>query len=190
MILFHLILAHFIGDFLLQSNDLIKKKYQTWVGTFQHAMIILAITALAVFPFWPDAKTWKILGVIFVLHFIQDVIKVEIDKNYNPKMRTWPYFGDQFFHLFLILLLSNRMQPEQSFELPVWLQDLYMSPAVILALTGIILLSYTFEITLFQFKRKKHPHARFKPNKNGMRHRVVAFAIFTSVFLLLTSFLA
>ena len=186
MIILEIVLAHLLGDFVFQSNDLIQKKYKSWRGTFEHVCIISAFTALFLFPFWRYAETWIVVGVIFATHFVQDLLKVEFDLRYNQKKKsTVPFFLDQILHLSLIAYLSTFFVALEPAALPAWTGDLYFSKYLVIYWMGLVLFSYTFEITLFQFTRKRSKKTLvFKPNFNSMVRRMLFFSVLYGLFLM------
>lgn len=183
-----LLIAHLLGDFVFQSNSLLKKKYETWVGTFQHVLIITVFTILMLFPYWNTSWAWVVVGVIFVMHFVQDLLKVEFDKRFNDKKRSvTPFFVDQVLHISLICLMGRGFQALPTMNLPEWLENLYFSDPVNVLLVSILLLTYTFDITRFQFERHESKTVKsYHPDHKGMTVRVLAFTIiYLGVFLAL-----
>ncbi len=183
MLILQLLVAHLLGDFVFQSNALIKKKDETWKGTLEHAAIITGFTALFLLPYWLQPKAWLTVGVIFGVHFAQDVIKVEYDKRFNKSHSTLPFFIDQFCHIALIVLMGRGFERLETLGLPEIFMNLYASPFVHILLAGIVLLSYTFDITLYQFKHKVQQDLAYTPDHKGMFQRVLAFSVFYSFVL-------
>ncbi len=178
MTFLHLILAHLLGDFVFQSNDLIQKKYKSWTGTFQHVCIIGTFTILAMLPYWHQREAWLIIGTIFGVHFVQDCLKIELDARYNKKKNTFPFFADQILHVTLIYFLSPWLDEVAPLNLPSWLAALYSSEMVVVYLIGAILLSYTYDITLYQFYRQKSKTPReYKANIPSMLRRIAAYSV-------------
>ena len=186
MIILEIVLAHLLGDFVFQSNDLIQKKYKSWRGTFEHVCIISAFTALFLFPFWRHAETWIAVGIIFATHFAQDILKVEFDLRYNQKKKsTVPFFIDQILHLSLIAYLSTFFTALEPAALSAWMEELYFSKYLVIYWIGLVLFSYAFEITLFQFARKRSRKPLvFKPNWSGMVRRMLFFSVLYGLFLM------
>ena len=172
-----LILAHLLGDFVFQSNGLIKKKYKSWRGTLEHALIITFFTALALAPYWRSSWTWLAIFIIFTVHFSQDVLKVEYDKRYNENCSTKPFFIDQLGHFSLLIIVAYTFKDlviHESYEV---LEPLYFSNAYHLYLIGIILVTYTYDITKFQFKIKREKALVYKPDHLGMLVRLLGFTL-------------
>lgn len=188
MIFLHLIIAHLLGDFVFQSNDLILKKYKSWVGTFQHVCIIGVFTILSLFPYWQHRETWLVIGTIFGVHFAQDCLKIAYDIRYNQKKSTLPFFADQIFHVTLIFLLSPLLKDLPALSMPAWLEGLYFSKVAAIYIMGAILFSYTYDITLYQFirQRAKKP-LEFNANIPGMLRRIAIFSVLYAAALILGS---
>lgn len=186
MTFLHLILAHLLGDFVFQSNDLIQKKYKSWTGTFQHVCIIGAFTILALLPYWHQREAWLVIGAIFAVHFVQDCLKIELDARYNKKKSTFPFFADQVLHVSLIYFLSPWLDGLAPLDLPNWLNALYSSEMVVVYFIGAILFSYTYDITLYQFlrQRSKAPLG-YKANIPSMLRRITAYSLAFVVALIL-----
>lgn len=185
MVILEIILAHLLGDFVFQSNDLIHKKYKTWRGSFEHVCIIAAFTAVFLFPYWKHSETWMVVGLIFSVHFVQDILKVEHDVHFNPKKSTLPFFLDQILHLSLIVYLSTLFVDLAPLALPSWAEELYFSKYLVIYWIGLVLFSYTFDITLYQFARKKSKKPlKYKSDFSGMVKRLLYFSIAYVLFLL------
>ncbi len=181
-------IAHLLGDFVFQSNTLIKEKYKSWKGTFKHSLIILAFTALLLFPYWLTARAWIVILAIFITHFVQDYLKVEYDKRHNKKKSPAPFFVDQASHLLLIILLGRGFEEIQTLALPEWISTLYFSQTFAVLFVSMILLSYVLDITKYQFKRSKHRKLIYHADYIGMLHRIWAFTIFYLIAFLIYNF--
>jgi len=178
-------LAHLLGDFVFQSNSLLKKKYHSWVGTAEHASIIAFLTALFLFPYWFAWQTWAIVFCIWGVHFTQDVLKVEYDKRFNANLSTAPYFLDQMGHIALMAFLVWLFPVHQNITLPEGLHAFYFSPAFLFLALTFVFLSFVYDITLYQFYHKKHPQQEYVPDVRGMAERMVSFLVFVLIFLFL-----
>lgn len=105
-----LILAHLIGDFLLQPQKWVlhkethkhKSKFLYW-----HILVHLcALVALLQFDF----TYWLGILIVIVTHYIIDVIKLHLRKSVNTRL----LFGlDQLAHFFIIALVVKLYEPYQ-----------------------------------------------------------------------------
>lgn len=176
MLILQLLLAHLLGDFVFQSNKLIKEKYKSWKGTLKHALIVAALTFLAMFPYWDKWETWFIIAVLFTLHFSQDVFKVEYDKKMNKKKSQTPYFMDQVGHILLIMILGTIFADA--------LPEFYWSAEFIFWLIGLVFLSFTIDITKYQFSYHNEKKREYIPDYKGMSRRMFIFSLIFGIYLL------
>lgn len=98
MLLLKLILAHLIGDFILQPDSWVKEKEEKKLRTpklYIHALLHGALTLLIV---W-DLTFWLPAAIIAVSHLIIDAAKLLLQKEENK--RTW-FLVDQLLHLAVI----------------------------------------------------------------------------------------
>jgi len=100
MILFtKLFLAHLIGDFLLQPNKWVLHKEENKAASkylYFHVLIHLVVTMLLL---W-DLSYWKIALLIFVSHYVIDLVKLYVTPLFDNK--SIPFFIDQALHILVI----------------------------------------------------------------------------------------
>ncbi|MBU2946056.1 DUF3307 domain-containing protein [Zobellia uliginosa] len=100
MILFtKLLLAHLIGDFLLQpSRWVIHKEANKEKSKYLYAHVLLhfALTMLLV---W-DLKYWKIALIIMVSHYFIDLAKLYVTPMF--RLKSIPFFMDQVLHIIVL----------------------------------------------------------------------------------------
>ena len=105
-----LILAHIIGDFLLQPTKWInhkethkhKSKFLYWHITVHLGALILVLQA--------DFKYWLGIAIIVATHYIIDVIKLHLKNILNERLL---FALDQIAHLLIITLVVNIYIPYQ-----------------------------------------------------------------------------
>jgi hypothetical protein len=101
IILVKLILAHLLGDFLLQPDPWVnakeEKKLHAW-QLYVHAIIHFTLLMILV---W-DVTFWKWALLLALFHLIIDIAKVYIQKI---KTKRRYFFVDQILHLLLILIV-------------------------------------------------------------------------------------
>ena len=103
MILFlKLLLAHFLGDFVFQSDQWVRekeiKKHKS-PTLYLHALLhgLLSLLLVAEISFWPYA------AIITFSHLIIDWAKLVFQKNSNRKF--W-FFIDQLMHLLILIIVT------------------------------------------------------------------------------------
>lgn len=102
MIFIPLILAHLLGDFLLQPNSWVADKEKKKLGSIYLYLHVLIHMVLVMIVLW-DLNLWWIAVIIGVTHFIIDGMKLLFQTSKSK--RTW-FFGDQLLHIAVIILLS------------------------------------------------------------------------------------
>lgn len=101
IILIQLILAHFIGDFLLQPKAWVAKKEKQKAKSFKLYLHILIHGLLVLIILW-DFKYWLLVILLTVSHGIIDILKLYAQKESNKS--NW-FLIDQVLHLISILAL-------------------------------------------------------------------------------------
>lgn len=99
MLIPHLLFAHMLADYVLQTNWLVARKGSTWYGLALHGAIVGLTSGLALAPYL--GQLWFLLIALTALHTAQDYLKV----HYGPRLVLhpfWPYLGDQLLHYLAI----------------------------------------------------------------------------------------
>ena len=102
MIFFNLILAHLLGDFILQPNSWVadkEKKKGRSIYLYLHVLIHIALTML----FLWDFNLWWVALIVGVSHLLIDVTKLSFQTAKTK--RIW-FFIDQIAHTLVIVALS------------------------------------------------------------------------------------
>ena len=112
-----LLLAHLVGDFLLQTDSFCEKKRERRFRCgflYIHAVIIVALSLLA---FW-DLSFWPWALAIGVVHLIIDGIKACVRKD-----SVWIFISDQFLHIVIIAVVAYVSVERRFWIAPNWLTD-------------------------------------------------------------------
>ncbi len=94
-----LLSAHILGDFLLQTDGMVRKK-KGFFGQALHA----GIHALLAYVFVGLWLEWKLPAIIFITHMLIDVIKVRSKNN------LCNFVFDQLLHVAVIVCIGCFMQ--------------------------------------------------------------------------------
>ena len=134
-----LILAHFVGDFLLQPSSWVRDKQRRKVKSkylYYHIGVHLGLLLIAT-----QFNKEYLLGVLFLAwsHLIIDVAKLHFEKKKTEKL--W-FFIDQLLHLIMIALVVYCYCP---YEIPI--EKLYAQQSLAL-LTSLVLVTYVSAIVL------------------------------------------
>jgi hypothetical protein len=101
IVLIKLILAHFIGDFLLQPKSWVKEKEIKKAASSKLYLHILIHGLLLLLLLW-DFDYWLIMLLLMLSHGIIDTVKLYAQNESNKT--TW-FLTDQGLHILSILLL-------------------------------------------------------------------------------------
>ena len=137
MIFIPLILAHLLGDFILQPNSWVADKEKKKGGSIYLYIHVLLHIILAFVFLW-DRNLWWIALIIGVTHFLIDWAKLQFQ---NPKTkRTW-FFIDQIAHVLVIAALSIFYFPYFRWE------DLF-NPRTLQLITALVFLTVPSSILI------------------------------------------
>jgi hypothetical protein len=109
MIFFHLLFAHLLADYVLQTDWLAARKSQATDGLLIHGLMVYAMSLLVLAPYWNMVFWWVTL--LFVIHTTQDWMKVRIGRRLPLPLA---YFLDQALHLALIVLIAVQVDVNPS----------------------------------------------------------------------------
>ncbi|MFK7803519.1 MAG: DUF3307 domain-containing protein [Anaerolineae bacterium] len=101
-----MLLAHLVGDYILQWDKLALWKSRALSGVLVHGLIVTAVTFLFVLPFAPF--WWQ--GALFIsgCHILIDVAQLPLTKR--PTSGTFPlirFMLDQLMHFVVIMIALN-----------------------------------------------------------------------------------
>ena len=102
MIFIPLILAHLLGDFILQPNSWVTDKEKK-KGESIYLYIHIVLHTVLAFVFLWDRNLWWISLIIGITHFLIDWAKLKFQSSKTK--RTW-FFIDQIAHVIVIGVLS------------------------------------------------------------------------------------
>lgn len=101
IVIIKLILAHFLGDFLLQPTSWVKEKETKKVASPKLYLHILIHGALVLVILW-NWSYWLLAAIIVLLHGAIDLLKLYFQKKEN---KTAWFLIDQALHLVSLLIL-------------------------------------------------------------------------------------
>jgi len=139
MIIVKLILAHILGDFLLQPNSWVKAKEEKKAFAWQ-LYAHVSIHGLLSLLFLYDINSWKLIASITLSHLIIDYIKLKFQTE-DSKI-IW-FISDQILHLIAIFLLVAYWQNSEK-----ELFDFLLSDSFIILATAALFLTKPVSIIL------------------------------------------
>ncbi|MGB5941447.1 MAG: DUF3307 domain-containing protein [Leeuwenhoekiella sp.] len=136
-----LILAHIIGDFVLQPKKWVDHKLENNYKSpylYWHVLIhVVVLFTLLQF----DTSFWFAIVLLGVSHYAIDLLKLLLNKKYNEQLL---FFLDQLAHLAILVLIVNFYEP-----LHLKANTLF-SPVVLLFVSCVIFISSVASIVLQQ----------------------------------------
>lgn len=131
-LLIRLILAHFIGDFLLQPKSWVKDKELKKIKSLKLYLHALIHGLLILILFW-DISTWTLALTVVILHGVIDILKLYCQRDNNKT--TW-FLLDQGLHIASIFILSIVwLKPK------INLSELMSSPDIWIYITAILFIT-------------------------------------------------
>lgn len=113
IILLKLILAHIVGDFILQSNKCVSKKEEQKIKSPSLYLHALVHGTLVLMILW-DLKYYPLALLIMIIHLVIDLSKLYFQKENNA---SYWFFIDQGAHLLSIVALwSFFFKPDFNFK--------------------------------------------------------------------------
>lgn len=105
-----LLIAHFIGDFHLQSEELAAAKIRTNAALTRHLFIHGALLVVI----WLISLQWyagSLIAFVWISHILIDLLKVFLQSHWSFTIiqEKWLYMMDQCLHLISIVVISNML---------------------------------------------------------------------------------
>jgi len=160
-IFIRLILAHLIGDFLLQFDLVHALKVKGPKGLLLHVGIVLGCLMFFCSPYFDQPITWLFLSYIGITHYIQDWAKIKFTSQ--SKHQLFFFCLDQIVHVaFIATIFWTSLRDTGPLANPnnhLFL-DLYNDNATILYYITAITASYTGHYLIILFKIDFHNNNR------------------------------
>ncbi|MDT0557670.1 DUF3307 domain-containing protein [Ichthyenterobacterium sp. W332] len=100
ILLTKLILAHLVGDFILQPQSWVEEKEEKKLKSLK-LYFHIGIHILLMFLFVWDFSEWKLILSIAAIHFLVDALKLILQKK---KTKRLLFFIDQLLHIIAIVV--------------------------------------------------------------------------------------
>ncbi len=145
----YLLLAHFLADFPLQTNAIYQWKVRSFWGVLIHSFLHLLCMVALFLRNLP--QVWIPLGILFLLHTLQDHLKVRIgaEKVNTPR----PFILDQVLHYLWLGLAAGGTSLRG-------VQGGWMPAGIALLLSGVIAATFMGTILIYSLaqSRPDEPH--------------------------------
>lgn len=104
-----LLVAHFIGDFVLQNDQMAIRKSEDWGVLFRHVLIVNGCVFVSCMPWGSDA-IW-IAAINSAVHFATDAVTSRITKYFYARGDRHNFFvtigADQLIHSLTLVFLAE-----------------------------------------------------------------------------------
>lgn len=100
-----ILLGHIIGDFYLQTDEIVSKKGNVIKYMLLHCAIYsLIISVCFNFIYNNIGQTIHIFGIIFITHLVVDAVKQNISEK-TKKYESMVFLIDQILHLLVLIII-------------------------------------------------------------------------------------
>ncbi len=151
---YRLILAHVVGDYLLQFDWLYAFKVKSQWGVALHCLMVTFAGILLGYPYASQPLMWAYHALIFFSHFFMDSGKFHLINKAGWQNKD-AFLFDQFMHILWVVIISVLVKltlpPAAIIQDMNIIERIYYSNTAILILIGIILVFYR-GIILMQFR--------------------------------------
>lgn len=185
IVIYYLILAHLMGDFVLQPNSLIKWKFKSWKGVLAHSSVITFLALILLSPYLINSRAWLLIILLALSHFAQDGLKVAYQK-WTVQNSFLPFFVDQVLHIFFIWLFGQQIAALPRVGFSNTFEAYYSSENLLLFLSLAVFFSFTMDIVIYEIRKVRKPKLHYHRDTKGIWHRLAAFFIAYGLFLFLT----
>ncbi len=139
MIAPHLIFAHLLADYVLQTNWLatrkegfVLSKLHSWDGLLLHGAIVWVVSLAVVVRH--IGQLWPYITILALVHTTQDALKVWINSKQDGSPLL-PYLADQGLHLAMIFIIQDIVTRRLDITTSPTVTTLIMFGASIIAVT-------------------------------------------------------
>jgi hypothetical protein len=138
-ILVQLLLAHFIGDFVLQPGAWVREKERRKIRSWKLYLHLL-IHGVLIILLCGNIQYWPLALLVMLAHGVIDVIKLYAQKDGN---RSGWFIADQLLHLASITILWFLY-----FDIPLDLPALYRSSGMWIYITALVFITLVWAIVM------------------------------------------
>lgn len=151
-----LLFSHLLGDFILQTNRIVKMKRKIW-GQLIHCLIIV----IAILFMIPTRQGLFIAWIVGATHLIIDFLKIIINKDRSLNI----FILDQVLHLFVIIFVVFTFG--QRYELFWFYQSRSGFLSILLFFIGIMLNTSVANWIVVKFFQSNYPDENFEMGLNN-----------------------
>ncbi|MCF7845702.1 MAG: DUF3307 domain-containing protein [Candidatus Peribacteraceae bacterium] len=149
--------AHLLGDYPFQTNWVYRQKIKSPLGTLLHVAILVACFVVVLAPLLVNRVVVLAVGTILLIHFVQDVLKIE----FTGKRKLVPSFIalalDQLLHFAVLAGVAYRLS---LINLKLaFAESIFQSPylnLLLLYLITLVLATFVWDVVKFVWRGEKN----------------------------------
>jgi hypothetical protein len=149
IIIIKILLAHLVGDFILQPKSWVTEKEQKKAASFKLYVHVLIHGGLVLLLLW-NIRLWLFALLVVLSHLIIDLCKVYFQKQHTQTI--W-FIIDQLAHFITLIILWYVW-----FKPDIALLSLWQNPLLWLYITAILFLTVASGIIIQVLLAKWSPH--------------------------------
>ena len=154
MLFLKILLAHIIGDFVLQTKSMVSRRKEYVGYLFLHIFIHAALLVLFLYPELP--KYWMYIAFISCAHLGIDSMKIWFERKYPAKPVLY-FCVDQFLHISVLLATTCYI-----YEINITDYTYLLTEKVLLYVLAFLLISTVSPIFLRLFFSKWNQEFEFQ----------------------------
>lgn len=151
-----LLLAHLLGDFVLQSGGMVAAKREGVKGQLVHVCIVTAVTAMAVLSLWPGVA--PLVAAVALAHLVIERLTIWAREALDAR-GLFVFVFDQSLHI-LSLLAVAAMAPQSIADASPTAFGLTVGLPVLAAVCGLLTVCFMGSILAFEAARAAVPPAQ------------------------------
>ena len=110
-----LLVAHLVGDFMLQTDSLCKQKREKKTGSWFLYVHAIVISMLSLIALW-NLRLWYVALIVGVSHLL-----IDLGKAYVKNDNVWVFVFDQVFHIIILIAVALLCVRHLGLTAPDWL---------------------------------------------------------------------
>ncbi len=130
-----LLLAHIIGDFVLQTKTLVLRRRENVFYLLLHVLVHVALVCLV---FWQEVSNdWQYIAFIGLAHLAVDSLKI-IGERIWPSRPALLFVTDQLLHVLVILAVVLHRYGMPQYDADIWFSAKTLAYIIALLLTAVV----------------------------------------------------
>ncbi|WP_258104684.1 DUF3307 domain-containing protein [Marinoscillum sp. MHG1-6] len=173
LLLLKFLLAHLIGDFVLQPNKWVSKKEAKKHKSIHLYLHVLVHAVTLIILLWFDFQYWLGMLIVIFSHLLIDLAKTQLNKRVNSHLL---FFGDQVAHLLIIVGAVSIYSPIDWSLSPALTSKNYLLVISIILVTYVASVIMRIIFTRWDLKENKKGSLKNAGQYIGILERLFVFS--------------